>query len=71
MPVRPLAARVNVVPVKESRVVAINIQGCVPEHAALIANAVADVYVEYNRDQRLEATRDAVRWLSPPTATRP
>jgi capsular exopolysaccharide synthesis family protein len=39
-----------------------------PAHAAFLANAVTDAFLQYERDQRQAALRSAVAWLSQKTA---
>ncbi|MBI5510225.1 MAG: polysaccharide biosynthesis tyrosine autokinase [Deltaproteobacteria bacterium] len=56
--------KIQVVPVRDSRLVNIGIEDTDPERAALLANAVADAYEELNLDQKLGFTRSAVDWLS-------
>ena len=63
-PAQQIQGRVEVEPVKDSRLVKIGIEDVNPQRAALIANAVADAYIEYNLDQKVAATRSAVDWLS-------
>jgi len=59
-----LTGRVRVEPVKESRLMNIIVEDRSPRRAQLLANTLADVYIQRNLDSRLGATRDAVRWLS-------
>lgn len=59
-----LVSRTRVDPVKESRLVNITVEDRSPRRAQLLANAMADVYIQRNLDHRLGSTRDAVRWLS-------
>src|SRR5262249_37882956 len=54
---------VQVDPVKESRIVNIAIRYTDPEAAALIANAVADAYIDQNLERRIASTRGAAMWL--------
>ena len=35
-----------------------------PQRAALIANTIADTYIEYNLDFKLEGARSAMAWLA-------
>ena len=35
-----------------------------PQRAALIANTIADTYIEYNLDYKLEGARSAMAWLA-------
>ncbi len=59
-----LIGRLRVEPVKESRLVNITIEDRSPRRAQLVANTLADVYIQRNLEHRLGSTRDAVRWLS-------
>ncbi len=59
-----LVSRTRVDPVKESRLVNITVEDRSPRRAQLLANTIADVYIQRNLDHRLGSTRDAVRWLS-------
>ncbi|MBI5529179.1 MAG: polysaccharide biosynthesis tyrosine autokinase [Deltaproteobacteria bacterium] len=59
-----LVGKMTVQPVKDSRVVLINIEDTNPQFAALLANAVADAYIELNLEHKLEATRTAANWLA-------
>ncbi len=59
-----LTGRVRVEPVKESRLMNVVVEDHSPRRAQLLANTLADVYIQRNLDHRLGATRDAVRWLS-------
>ena len=59
-----LMVRARVEPVKESRLVNITVEDRSPRRAQLLANTMADVYIQRNLDHRLGSTRDAVRWLS-------
>ncbi len=59
-----LISRMRVEPVKDSRLMTISVEDVSPRRAQLIANTVADVYIQRNLDHRLGSTRDAVRWLS-------
>ena len=63
-PAAVLQKRLQVDPVKDSRLVQIAIEDTSPELAALLANAVADAYIEVNLDQKVDMTRTAVNWLS-------
>jgi polysaccharide biosynthesis transport protein len=61
---RAILPQVQLKPVKDSRLAQIVISDGKPERAAMIANAVADSYVEYNLDYKLEGARTATAWLS-------
>ena len=47
-----------------SYVISINFTSTNPEKAARIANAVAELYVTGQREEKLAATRDAAAWLT-------
>jgi succinoglycan biosynthesis transport protein ExoP len=61
---RALAAQVSVKPLKDSRLALITVTDRKPQRAALIANTVADTYIEYNLDYKLEGARSAMAWLA-------
>jgi capsular exopolysaccharide synthesis family protein len=50
-------------PVKDSRLVQVSVDHTDTKMSQLLANAVADAYVEYNRDVALESTVNARDWL--------
>ena len=58
-----LRGMIVVDPVKDSRLVQIAVDHTDQGLAQLLANAVADAYVEYNRDVALESTVNARDWL--------
>lgn len=59
-----LLGRTRVEPVKESRLMNIVVEDTSPRRAQLLANTLADVYIQRNLDRRMSSTRDAVRWLT-------
>jgi capsular exopolysaccharide synthesis family protein len=61
---RAIAGQVMVKSVKDSRLALITVTDRKPQRAALIANTVADTYIEYNLDYKLEGSRTAMAWLS-------
>lgn len=61
---RVVAGQLSVKPLKESRLAQIVATDRKPQRAALIANAVADTYIEYNLDYKLEGARAAMAWLA-------
>jgi polysaccharide biosynthesis transport protein len=61
---RALASQVSVKPLKDSRVALITISDKKPQRAALVANTLADTYIEYNLDYKLEGARTAMAWLA-------
>ena len=61
---RAIAAQFKVKPLKDSRLALITVEDRKPQRAALIANTVADTYIEYNLDYKLEGARSAMAWLA-------
>ena len=61
---RLLAGKLTVKPLKDSRLALITVEDGKPQRAALIANTVADTYIEYNLDYKLEGARSAISWLA-------
>jgi succinoglycan biosynthesis transport protein ExoP len=61
---RAVAAQISVKPLKDSRLATITVTDRKPQRAALIANTVADTYIEYNLDYKLEGARSAMAWLA-------
>src|SRR5262245_37827957 len=61
---RALAGQVSVKPLKDSRVALITVSARKPQRAALVANTLADTYIEYNLDYKLEGARSAMAWLA-------
>jgi capsular exopolysaccharide synthesis family protein len=61
---RAIAAQINVKPLKDSRVALITVSDRKPQRAALIANTIADTYIESNLDYKLEGARTAMAWLA-------
>ena len=57
-------AQMSVKPLKDSRVALITVSDRKPQRAALIANTIADTYIEYNLDYKLEGARTAMAWLA-------
>lgn len=57
-------SRLTVSPVTESRLVDIRFRSPDPEYAARVANGLSDVYIEQNLDSRVQASRDASKWLT-------
>jgi capsular exopolysaccharide synthesis family protein len=60
---RALLPQVQLKPVKESRLAQIVVSDLKPERAVMLANALADAYLEYNLDYKLEGARTATAWL--------
>ncbi|HVZ71752.1 MAG TPA: polysaccharide biosynthesis tyrosine autokinase [Polyangia bacterium] len=61
---RALSAQVAAKPLKDSRIATITVTDRKPQRAALIANTIADTYIEYNLDYKLEGARSAMAWLA-------
>jgi polysaccharide biosynthesis transport protein len=61
---RAIAGQVSVKPLKDSRLALITVTDRKPQRAALVANTVADTYIEYNLDYKLEGARSAMAWLA-------
>jgi capsular exopolysaccharide synthesis family protein len=57
------SGRYAIEPDKLSNVVRVVVVDADPEHAAALANAVADAYLETNLDKRVDNTKDASDWL--------
>ncbi len=64
-----LQAHISVEPVPESRLTNIRVAHEDPEEAALWANRVADVYIRYSLNQRVESAKKAFDWLAERLAT--
>jgi capsular exopolysaccharide synthesis family protein len=62
-PVRELQERFTVLPVKDSRVVRIELEDRDPKWAATLANAVAEAYITENLSVRSTTTHNASDWL--------
>ena len=61
---RVIASQLTIKPLKDSRLALITVTDRKPQRAALIANTVADTYIEYNLDYKLEGARSAMAWLA-------
>jgi polysaccharide biosynthesis transport protein len=61
---RAVSTQITVKPLKDSRLATISVTDRKPQRAALIANTVADTYIEYNLDYKLEGARSAMAWLA-------
>ena len=58
-----LQGKVKVVALKESRVTMINIEDSDPKRAALLANEIAEAFVQENLALKLRVTENASQWL--------
>jgi succinoglycan biosynthesis transport protein ExoP len=61
---RAIAGQLAIKPLKDSRVALITVSDRKPQRAALIANTIADTYIETNLDYKLEGARSAMSWLA-------
>jgi polysaccharide biosynthesis transport protein len=61
---RAIAGQVAVKALKDSRIALITVSDRKPQRAALIANTIADTYIESNLDYKLEGARSAMAWLA-------
>lgn len=59
-----LQARITVEPIKDTRLVHIEVEDRDPARATLLANAIADAYIEKTMEDRLGSTVSALEWLS-------
>ncbi|MFO7963168.1 MAG: polysaccharide biosynthesis tyrosine autokinase [Desulfobacterales bacterium] len=57
-------SRVSVNPIRNSRLVDVSVEAKNPIMAAEMANALVSSYISRNLETKLEATKDAVKWLS-------
>ncbi|MEP6651720.1 MAG: polysaccharide biosynthesis tyrosine autokinase [Myxococcales bacterium] len=58
-----LAGQMKVANLRDSRIANITFADRDPERAALLANTLADTYIEYNLEFKLEGARSATTWL--------
>lgn len=63
-PVLLLQKTVEVKPIRNTRLVLVNVQDKDPQMAADIANMVGTMYTRYNLEMKLKSTREALIWLS-------
>ncbi len=61
--VSALIARIAVEPVRNSRLFDIHFQASDPVLAAKTADTIAEAYIDYNLETRLQAAQKAVQWL--------
>lgn len=61
--VNAFLSKLKVEPVRNSRIVKINYETYTPELAALIANTIADVYIEQSLETKTGVSQEAVNWL--------
>ncbi len=58
-----LQSRLTVVQVEDTRLVTIHVRDGSPERAALLANTVADVYIDKTLEDRMASTVSSLEWL--------
>ena len=63
-----LETRIRVVPRESSQLIDLHVTHNDAEQAAILANILAEVYLEQNLDSRRETSRDATGWLEEKTA---
>jgi succinoglycan biosynthesis transport protein ExoP len=61
---RDLVGGITVEPKRNTRLIFIRYENADPALAAVVANAVASAYVQYNLDLKLKGARDALAWLN-------
>lgn len=54
---------ISVSPVRESRLLDVSVVSAQPEQAALIANTLAETYIEQDLELRMESAKSTVHWL--------
>ncbi len=62
--VRAVIGRIEVAPVRNSRLVDVGAEARDPKMAAKIANTVVRAYIDQNLEIKLRAAKDAVQWLT-------
>lgn len=63
-PALMLQKMIEVKPIRNTRLVSVNVQDKDPQMAADIANMVGTMYTRYNLEMKLKGTREALIWLS-------
>lgn len=62
--VEALRSRISVEPIRNTRLVNINVQDTDPPFARDIANGVAQAYIEYHVISRVQAAKGSIAWLT-------
>ncbi len=62
--VSAMIGRIQVSPIRESRLVDVGVRARNPVMAARMANAVVRAYIDQNLETKLQAAKDAVKWLT-------
>lgn len=60
---RALQAQLSIVQDRDTRIVHVRVRDGDPERAALLANTLADAYIEKTMEDRLGSTTNALEWL--------
>jgi capsular exopolysaccharide synthesis family protein len=58
-----LQDNLTVEPVRDTAMIKVSFENENPGMTALVANAIADAYIETHKEQRIESTKDAADWL--------
>lgn len=61
--IKDFLEKITISPIKGSRLVDVNVTSTSREETALIANTLAEMYIERQLEIKLSASREAVRWL--------
>lgn len=61
--VNAFLSKLKVEPVRNSRIVKINYETFTPELSALVANTIADVYIDQSLETKTGVSQEAVNWL--------
>jgi polysaccharide biosynthesis transport protein len=59
-----LRGRIEVVPVGDTRIVEVHVRDSSPDRSAMLANAVAEAFIDKTQRDRLGSTLSALEWLS-------
>ncbi len=62
--IQSIKSMVKVEPVEDTRLLTISVKHSDPEMTRKIANTVAEAYIQFNIDNRLEASRNTLSWLT-------
>jgi len=62
--IQSLKSIVEVEPVEDTRLLTISVKHTDPQMTSRIANTLADAYIEFNIDSRLQASKNTLSWLN-------
>jgi len=62
--INAVRSKVVIAEVEETRLLKIAVKDIDPEQAALIANALAKQYIEFNMSNRMNSSRDTLEWMN-------